>query len=97
MPELTTATPAKTYYKRPSPLLAQMQRCLEVRREIISDPLLTTTEARILIGCSYSHLRHLILANQLATWRPNPRAHIRIKLSEVQRYLASGFTGGQNG
>jgi excisionase family DNA binding protein len=96
MAELITA-PVKVYRKQPSPLLAQMQRCIEVRREIISDPLLTTGDVRTLIGCSYSHLRHLILTNQLAIWRPNPRAHIRIKQSEVLRYLASGFNGGQNG
>jgi excisionase family DNA binding protein len=96
MSELSTA-PTKTYFKKPSPLLAQMQRCLEVRREIIADPLLTTTETRTLIGCSYSHLRQLIETKALSVWRPHPRAHIRIKLSEVQRYLASGFKGGKHG
>jgi excisionase family DNA binding protein len=95
MPELDTV-PAKTYARRPSPLLAQQQRCLEIRRAIVADPLLSTQEICRMLGCSYSHLRDLIHRKEIAIWRVRPRAHIRVKLSEIQRYLASGVNGGQS-
>jgi excisionase family DNA binding protein len=90
MPEPTYAPAKQTYYKRPSPLLQQMQRALDVRNQAAADPLLTTGEVMTLIRCSYSHLRHLIRSKELAIWRPHPRAHVRVRQSEVMRYLESG-------
>ena len=96
MPE--TLTPTKNYYKRPSPLLTEMQRSLEVRQQIISDPLLGTPEVCKMLSCSYSHLRDLIHRKEIGIWRPHRRSHIRVRLSEVRRYIASGFKGEkQNG
>jgi excisionase family DNA binding protein len=100
MTEPTYASAKKTYYKRPSPLLAQMTRALEVRNQVAADPLLTTKETCLLLRCSWSHLRHLIRTKEIAIWRPHPRAHIRVRQSEVMRYLASGnqvISGGNHG
>jgi excisionase family DNA binding protein len=100
MTELNAAsvkTYPKTYRKRPSPLLVQMQHALEIRNQAAADPLLTTRETCALLRCSWSHLRQLIRTKAIAVWRVHPKAHYRLKQSEVLRYLQSGFNGGGNG
>ena len=74
-----------------SPLARQITAQLQMKAELFSDPLITLAEARLAIGnCSYAHARRLISDGRLRVWRSSPRGHMRVRLSELKRYLASG-------
>jgi excisionase family DNA binding protein len=93
MTELETI--ATTTVKAPgrprSPLARQIAQTFETKRTLFSDPLLSLAEFRLAAGSlSYSHVRRLIAEKKISVWRPYPKAHMKIRLSEVQRFLASG-------
>ena len=93
---LTIATPVKSRGGRPrNPLAATIAKQTETKNLLFSDPLLSLTEFRLAAGkMSYSHARRLIADKKIQVWRPYPRAHMKIRASEIRRFLASGEVPG---
>ena len=93
---LTIATSVKSRGGRPrNPVGKTIARQLAVKDELYSDPLLSLTEFRAATGSpSYSHVRKLIKDGKIQVWRPYPKAHMKIRLSEIRRFLASGAVPG---
>ncbi len=54
------------------------------------DPLLSMREAGSLLAASYPTLRKWIATGQIRTWRNGPRGHIKVRLSELKKFLAAG-------
>lgn len=76
---------------RTASLLAQHQRVREQKQALTIDPLMPLREAVSLLGSpSYTTLRSWIKDGQLRVWRASKGGHFRIRLSEVQRFLAAG-------
>jgi hypothetical protein len=87
-----SGTTSKSPGGRPrNPLGIQITRTLALKQELFGDPLIGLSECRLAIGqCSYSQLRKWISAGQIRTWRPSPRGHHKVRLSELRRFLAAG-------
>ena len=83
--------PVKTSVRqRSTSLLAQHQRVREQKQALTIDPLMPLREAVGMLGNpSYSLLRKWIAEGSLVCWRAG-KGHYRIRLSEVQRFLAAG-------
>jgi excisionase family DNA binding protein len=73
-----------------TPLTAQIERQLTQKTQLFGDPLLSIAECKLALGTSYSTVRKLIMAGKIRSWRPSPRGHHRVRLSELQKYIASG-------
>jgi excisionase family DNA binding protein len=82
--------------RQASPLAATILQQFEDKRSIYSDPLLSIAECRPALGdVSYSTFRKLIATGRIRTWRPSPRGHHKIRLSELQRFIRAGFNQNQ--
>ena len=82
---------------RHASLLEQNARVNELKSKMLLDPLLKAGEARILLGISYAQMRILVKRGVLPCWRSGPKGHMRFRFSTLQKYIESGFNGGQNG
>jgi excisionase family DNA binding protein len=88
---IAPATVKAAVRSRFTSLAAQVTKQIELKKELYSDPLLSIAECRPALGdVSYSTFRKLIAAGKIRTWRPSPRGHHRIRLSELRRFIASG-------
>jgi excisionase family DNA binding protein len=65
-------------------------RKAEVLRELGSDPLLSLSQVKEILGLSYSSLNKLLSNGTIKFWRAIPRGFRRVRVSELQRFLASG-------
>lgn len=91
------AAKAPSHRRQFSPLAAQITKQLQIKKELFGDPLLTVSEVSAALGSpSYSSLRSWIKSGALKTIRFTPRAHHRIRLSELRRFMAAGVQDGQS-
>ena len=67
-----------------------IERQLQERAELYSDPLLTGKEVRDVLRCSYSHLRKLIVTGRLPAWRPTPTGQYRVRQSALRTFIEKG-------
>ena len=83
--------PVKTAVsQRTASLLAQHAKIREDKEALVVDPLMRLAEAMPLLGCpSYTTVRGWIASGSLHCWRAG-KGHYRVRLSEVQRFLAAG-------
>src|SRR6266852_2697111 len=73
------------------PLAQQLERNLQQRTALFSDPLLALREVRVALGnVSYSQLRKMIKDGTLKTFRIGPRGHYKVRASVLQALLAKG-------
>jgi excisionase family DNA binding protein len=83
-PGRPASSPART------PLTTQIERQLTQKTQLFGDPLLSIQETKLALGMSYATIRKLLVSGRLKSWRPSPKGHHRIRLSEVQKFIASG-------
>lgn len=70
-------------------ILGQHEIVRKIKADLTCDPLLRMSEAVPLLGSpAYSTLQTWIKTGAIRTWRAG-RGHYRIRLSEVQRFLAA--------
>jgi excisionase family DNA binding protein len=74
-----------------NPLARQIAAQFAMKETLFGDPLLTLSEARLALNCSYAHVRRLISDGRLQVWRSSPTGHMRVRVSEVRRFIAAGF------
>ncbi len=83
---------------RHAALLAQAAKVKALKDEMVLDPLLPFTEARLLLGVSGNTLRALVKRGKLPVWRASAKGHMRFRLSTLVKFRESGFQiGGKNG
>ncbi len=64
---------------------------LETQRILYADPLLPLRDVQTALGnISYGTLRRLLIDKKIRAWRPSPRGHYKIRLSELKKFLAQG-------
>ena len=64
---------------------------------LMTDPLLKLSEAVSMLGDpSYTVLRGWIKSGELRVWRAAGKGNYRVRLSEVERFIQSGFVEGSN-
>jgi excisionase family DNA binding protein len=82
--------PVKTSVaSRNAPLLAQHERIRAEKVALFVDPLMRLAEAMPMLGNpSYMTVRSWIKKGTLKVWRVE-KGHFKIRLSEVQRFLAA--------
>jgi excisionase family DNA binding protein len=74
-----------------SPVATSIRQSFENARALYSDPLLSLRDALPALGnVSYGTLRKLIATGKIRVWRSTPRGHMKVRMSELQRFLASG-------
>jgi hypothetical protein len=73
------------------PLAQQIERNLQQRAALFSDPLIDLRTVRLVLGdVSYSHLRKLIKNGTLKTFRIGKRGHYKVRQSVLEALLAKG-------
>lgn len=83
---------------RSTPLLLSHQRVREEQRLLEIDPLMPLRQVVGMLGNpSYSLLRKWQKDGTLKCWRAGNRGQFRVRLSEVKRFIDSGFPGGSDG
>ncbi len=91
MNEIATNPPIRIFARAArTPLTAQIERQLSQKTQLFGDPLLSLAEIKLALGTSYSTVRKLITSGKIRSWRPSPRGHHRVRLSELQKFLDSG-------
>ena len=98
MINLTRIPPLKTSVsQRSRALLAQHQKVHDEQAALVVDPLMPLRQAVPMLGSpSYSLLRKWIRDGSLRCWRAGTGQY-RVRLSEVRRFIDSGFPGGSDG
>ena len=92
MNDVTANTPVRTPGRPASPLARQIEKTFELKNQLFADPLISLAEFRLAAGgLSYSAVRRLIASKRISVWRSSPRGHMRIRASEVRRFLDAGF------
>jgi excisionase family DNA binding protein len=88
---MQSTVPVRTPVRdRHQTLTPQAQQAQERKQALVNDPLMLLRAAVPLLGCpSYDTLRKWIANGSLRVWRVG-RSHYRIRLSEIERFLASG-------
>jgi excisionase family DNA binding protein len=95
MPNLHRIPPVKTSVtQRSRALLDQHQKVRDEQAALVVDPLMPLRQAVPMLGSpSYALLRKWIKDGSLRCWRAG-RGQYRVRLSEVRRFIESGFPGG---
>lgn len=77
-----------------SPLSRAIERNLEQRNLLLSDPLLDLKDVKQVFGVCESTLRRWIRMGVLPVIRFSPRGHLKCRQSVVQKLLAEGMEVG---
>jgi excisionase family DNA binding protein len=97
MTNLNSIPPVKTSVsQRSRALLTQHQKVRQEQAALVVDPLMPLRQAVPMLGSpSYSLLRKWIRDGSLRCWRAGTGQY-RVRLSEVRRFIDSGFPGGSD-
>lgn len=83
----TIKSPIQSWQR--GPLAVQLEKNIQQRALLASDPLMPLAEVRLVLNCSYSQVRKLIANGSLRIFRIG-KGHIKVRQSVLMELLAKG-------